>query len=167
MRDRLKKCAETYRMDPEKLAKVLEDYSSANLNDTDDVPEQEMLPIGTEPSQTNILLSPPLNTSGSSGMDGHELGDHDDKQALRNHLRRRLAAKRYMSQAAELKGLEQGQTIDDENLDGCGVEPGPEHSAWSDILKKRREKLADQNTQTLSSAGGPGVEGIAGGLAQS
>jgi hypothetical protein len=115
-------------------------------------------------NQTNILLSPPLNTSGSSGMDGHELGDHDDKLALQNHLKRRLAAKMYMARAAELKGMEQDATVDDESLDGCGAEPGPEHMAWSDILKKRREKIRDDgsNRQDVSPSGS-GISGIAGG----
>jgi hypothetical protein len=158
MHDRL---AKKYRIDPEKLAEALDDYARIQA----DTPEEDLSNTEYEidgSNQSNILLNPSLEIGGSSMDSEHEI---DPKQAMRNHLKRRIQARRYMAQAAADKSNELDNTVDDEDLEGCGVDPGTEHGAWQDILKKRRERIkSDAENRQDVMPGGAGVNGISGSL---
>ena len=169
MKDRLKKCSETYRMNPEKLSRVIEMYSDLKLNPTpdEDLKNDEYQIDGT--NTTRIILSPELNYSGSSGLDGHELGDYDHKEAMRRHLRKRLHSLRYHKAAADLKDQETDATVQDADLERYAadnnLEAGQPPAEWEQILNSRRKRLKGLNSDSVmsdpGSSGNDNVNGFA------
>jgi hypothetical protein len=145
--------ANKWRIPERKLMEALLSYTNLNPTPEEDVPAAEYT-VGAEPTQTDIILNPSLEMGGSSMDAEHEI---DPKQAIRNHLKKRIQARRYMQVSQALKASETDQTVDDEDLESCGIEPGLDHGAWQELLRKRRERIKDQNADNITS--NPGSSG--------
>jgi hypothetical protein len=155
MRDRLKRCAETYRIDPEKLFHVIEAYSDPNLNPTpeEDIPPAEYT-IGLEPTSTPVIINPELNQGGGA-FDGFD-HEPDAREAARRHLRKRVHAQRFLRAAAALNTQETDFEIPDHELEDHCRRNGIDVSGgeWERILDLRRKKIRDLNSDSIMSSSG-------------
>jgi hypothetical protein len=132
------------------------DFSNLNPTPEEDIPEEERTVDGSE--TTNIIVNPSLVYGGSS-LDGHELNDFDHRETVRNHLKKRLQARRYMQASQDLKDREVDNDVDDEDLENCGIEPAASIARVLDLdVEEVRKALSARVRRVKKVEVAPGFE---------